>query len=974
MEPRLDSHGMRRWTVFLVAGVLGLAAAPAAAGHAGPHGPAARSALLPPLPPISLKPLPTPRRPPAVPTLLRIVEPAGTTPAPTTAEDHTTVTAEVLSPGNVPVSAAKIDLQAPGSPLPATLANLPIACLRACAPTAAAADVRVSRIGPVPVAGLAEGVNTITVTATLLGGGTLVRTAAIEVRSGRPNLWLDALEVTQGIRDTSVDGRGLYANGSARLAGSLDPGSSNISNSQPPLVQGRPTVVRAYVRTESADPVAGVSGLLFGTQNGAPLPGSPLHPVGPVTARSDRTRLDMEGDAAATLNFVVPPEWAAAATSTSVSSRPRLRVEVNSPSLPAEEQVDECVGCRDGANAIAVLQSFAPGPVELRIIPHPTSSTPNPALPTDQLFTAIPRLYPVAPSHVVVEPYANQIFASGCMSVFTQMYQHFNQFPRLGFHYAVTTADSQCLGVALLQFPVAAGVAGQGVPGALDELVPAQEIGHNLGLIHASCSHGEGTGLEQGCNPSFRHPHGGVGGIGFDAQTMTAITPGEPTDTAPHAHDFMSYGSDTRPGLPLQWVSAQTWIDLRAALSNPALNPGATQSRAAAAAVKVPRLLVTGTVGPGDRATVEGVLAAPAFPAAEGGTGDFELRALTSTGKLVAARSLDSRLDTSHVGEPVPWGASLPSPDLIDRIEIRRGTKLLAERDRSAAAPTVQWTDPPKAAAAAAATGRKTVRWTAGDRDRDRLSYAVDWSRDGGRTWTAIQSGLTGLSSVIDLAALPASPRGRFRVRANDGFNTTGDAAGATLRVPNHRPRALIAAPQGPAVAAAGSAVVLSGAGLDVDDGSVPGRRLHWASDRDGPLGAGASLTAARLSVGTHRITLRAVDSAGAAGAAAARVVVTPGPRDRAAPRIASVRRTGRSFAIRFSEDVVGAGPRSLALLRAGRPVGATVRYDAARRTAVVTPRGRLKRGTRLVLRAGSPISDLGGRRLGAQQVGVAVG
>jgi hypothetical protein len=38
---------------------------------------------------------------------------------------------------------------------------------------------------------------------------------------------------------------------------------------------------------------------------------------------------------------------------------------------------------------------------------------------------------------------------------------------------------------------------------------------------------------------------------------------------------------------------------------------------------------------------------------------------------------------------------------------------------------------------------------------------------------------------------------------------------------------------------------------------------LTWASDLDGPLGAGAELVVSSLTVGLHHITLSAVDSQG---------------------------------------------------------------------------------------------------------------
>src|SRR5205823_2666146 len=65
------------------------------------------------------------------------------------------------------------------------------------------------------------------------------------------------------------------------------------------------------------------------------------------------------------------------------------------------------------------------------------------------------------------------------------------------------------------------------------------------------------------------------------------------------------------------------------------------------------------------------------------------------------------------------------------------------------------------------------------------------------------------------------------------------------------------------AVFRSGSLVSLSAYAYDVDDGVLDGTAVRWASDLDGPLGAGATVTAGKLRPGQHRITMTATDSDG---------------------------------------------------------------------------------------------------------------
>ena len=56
--------------------------------------------------------------------------------------------------------------------------------------------------------------------------------------------------------------------------------------------------------------------------------------------------------------------------------------------------------------------------------------------------------------------------------------------------------------------------------------------------------------------------------------------------------------------------------------------------------------------------------------------------------------------------------------------------------------------------------------------------------------------------------------------------------------------------------------MVFDGAAFDREDGPLGDRGLQWESDKDGHLGAGREVATRTLSLGEHRITLTATDSA----------------------------------------------------------------------------------------------------------------
>lgn len=184
-----------------------------------------------------------------------------------------------------------------------------------------------------------------------------------------------------------------------------------------------------------------------------------------------------------------------------------------------------------------------------------------------------------------------------------------------------------------------------------------------------------------------------------------------------------------------------------------------------------------------------------------------------------------------------------------------------------------------------------TVSWSAADADGDPLTFAVQYTADNGATWQMAAQNITGTTAQIPRANVAAGTAARFRVWAGDGIHTTYDASDGTFIVPNLPPAVTIMQPGDGAVYVTGQTIGLAAEAYDVDEGSLDDGQIQWHSSIDGPLGNGAELPVAGLSLGTHTITVTVTDGNGAAASAAIQLTVglvddQPPPRQLFAPLI----------------------------------------------------------------------------------------
>ena len=90
----------------------------------------------------------------------------------------------------------------------------------------------------------------------------------------------------------------------------------------------------------------------------------------------------------------------------------------------------------------------------------------------------------------------------------------------------------------------------------------------------------------------------------------------------------------------------------------------------------------------------------------------------------------------------------------------------------------------------------------------------------------------------------------------------------------NTPPTVNISDPVDGGIFGAGSAITFKGSALDPEEGELAEESLEWTSNLDGQLGKGGLFVRNSLSVGTHIITLKAIDSEDSPGSATISITI----------------------------------------------------------------------------------------------------
>lgn len=237
--------------------------------------------------------------------------------------------------------------------------------------------------------------------------------------------------------------------------------------------------------------------------------------------------------------------------------------------------------------------------------------------------------------------------------------------------------------------------------------------------------------------------------------------------------------------------------------------------------------------------------------------------ATSSSGSVLTTYCFDLDFFDQHEGVSKPQDSFylvLPNPGNLARIALTKNGIELAARQVSAHLPTIAVTVP-NGGEIWPATGIRTIRWTATDLDSDPLTHNVYYSRNGS-DWAPVAMGIQDTEVNVDLAELGGGSTAKVRVEVTDGFNTASDESDSTFSVASKAPWAVILSPEPGRVIPTGHAILLQGDALSLEEGTLGNAAYCWSSNRDGDLGTGANLVAV-LSPGAHTLTLMATAGSG---------------------------------------------------------------------------------------------------------------
>lgn len=263
----------------------------------------------------------------------------------------------------------------------------------------------------------------------------------------------------------------------------------------------------------------------------------------------------------------------------------------------------------------------------------------------------------------------------------------------------------------------------------------------------------------------------------------------------------------------------------------------------------------------------------------DAGEGDYLIEVRGSGGQVLFSRRFIPTVSSSETTggeiesdpvffELVPVQAGAASIVVLDPANAELGSVPLA-----GAAPEVAITFP----AGGTLSGIQELTWSITDPDSSRHWSAVDYSTDGGQTWSRLGETDGEPFLVVDFDQLPGGPGALLRLTVSDGSNS-GNALSSSFSVPSKTPSVEIIGPSAGEIFRLGDLVWMRAHASDPDDGILDGEAVRWTSSLDGVLGTGTSLPITSLSAGRHTLTVDAFDRGGNTASASIQVVVVAAP------------------------------------------------------------------------------------------------
>lgn len=679
-------------------------------------------------------------------------------------------------------------------------------------------------------------------------------------------------------------------------------------NNTIPLAEYKDTIVRVFVETLLMTAGDEVGGLLHGTRDGTPLPGSPLSAFnyngdapadGDVANSTDRANLDLS------INFRLPTSW--------LSGDVTLTYE-------APASID-CSGAASLARDCAVDVTFTPSadvPVDFVSVPYEIAGItlePTDAALVEQMYRT-EDIFPV--QHVDFDfdwiPWlitAGKPSAQGVLSLM-EIYTILEEGCALGdcdrYFYGVVSGAGGGLANAV-GGTAAMGFLNTSSPTSATEYARNRgphEIAHMLGAHHVVNKAENGTKRVSGTRfkkgwcgeiaemdaPDFPYwttfgtqEQPTLGPMGIDNSEIWGITPRLLTNwslniVSPYqVSPLMSYCGAQDSSSHWRWPSKQTYDVLTDSLMDPDYSgPGRTR-----AARTADYILIRGQLNASSSRGVRFLpIASGTFePVAASGSGSWSIRLLDRAGKLLATRAFDMRESHGDAARPdgeepsevlsftVPFPSALAPR--IGRVQLLEGQRVVATQRATSAAPQVTISSPKLGAQLNGDT--VTITWSATDTDSRQLTSSVFYRTDATSHWSPVAVDVPAMSVTVPRKALEASTTGEFMVVATDGLRFTGATTGP-VTVANNVP--LLELPSADGVLGADQNLILEALAWDAEDG-VLDQQITWTSSLDGRLGTGRvlDLRASDLTEGVHTITVVATDSGKLSVAKAYTITVT---------------------------------------------------------------------------------------------------
>ncbi len=578
-----------------------------------------------------------------------------------------------------------------------------------------------------------------------------------------------------------------------------------------PLVQGRPAVARVFV-TSAHGTVSGVSVTLSAARNGVALPGSPMR----RTLATVGTTLQRGSGSA---NFLLPAAW----LSGNVALTAQAGV-AGADQRPA-----------DNVRRLSVAFRSVP-PLQVTVVPvryvHAPTGKVYPPVASVDFPSSVRSMFPVPSVNVRLRApvsFTGNLVYNGSSMITTDWERLLN------LTLSLKRADGAASGsiyIAVLPGSIMndhpiylAGVgSSQRVAVAFDlGLIPAHELGHTLGRLHAPC------GNPSGLDPHYPYPGASIGVYGYDTSGGRVYAPSTTTD-------LMSYCEE--------WVSDYTYVGM---LNNHLAVAAAELTGAAAAPAD--GVLVRASLATDGRATLHPVYAlqAPLTPGAAGSR--YTAAFLDAAGTELGEWPLDIAEAEEKGVSLRTASAVLPRPNAsVAAVQLRQDGVVVAER------PLRSEEFPPLAATVSVTDGDLVVQ-TAADAIAAELPLLVRQQSAAGWTTLALDApaaeirlptaALAGGDSVLELIPADVVP----------APGPQASAASAAVTLPDRAPTVWIGQPQ---QVPGQEGMVIDGYASDPESGTLT---PQWTID-GAPAGEGPLLLIESLERPLH-VTLSATDHAG---------------------------------------------------------------------------------------------------------------